>query len=683
MKKLIYAYIDNNPPLQQTQLWFDSSIRINYDSEQKNLSVEKIQNLPSDFWSKGISDVSVIVGKNGTGKTTSLYWLLERMTTGKLTIDKLGGIIAILNVNKKEYKLFIYHDVEINNKPDKIPNTKIEIQYCNKELKDKKYEALKLTSFFCSDVFDSNFNYDGVRGELTGEINMSDRWLLVKDLENYRNVVSSRLNYHIQEYFNAHYIQNNLRICSLLLDEKFQEVFRDGIENHEIRLPRYLIFTPNVAGDLNIRTKIQELEFSRKKDPDKFFESKKLKWLKYINSVSYNPDQNNLTGSNLGRFLYASLKSFYFNLIYNFNNSNNIEYYLTDKFYEEAIGIFKKDYSNTDLAPIDWVDHIIYDRLYNFSNSDIAISHLRKFFGSLRDTLLFLNSEQIKWVNGIAYLDCYEKPGRANSNNKMRENSNSIYANRPAKINSKYKLIELMESDVFIVERFFDIRYSHKEPYMSANSELVNLTRLSAGEMSMLNLFSRIKVAYENKEGKPEIIFFDEVENRFHPEWQRRFIFYLTSFLSEIVPEKSPVQIVYTTHSPITLSDMPKECVNQLDKTDDFTVNVKPALIEETFGSNVFDLYGDSFFMTGGLIGEFAKRKIISLSKDIENKLKGNGEISNEEYEDLKKRIMMIGDSRIRQYLFSRLEQDNKNLELRRLRERVKELEEEKRKAEK
>ena len=72
----------------------------------------------------------------------------------------------------------------------------------------------------------------------------------------------------------------------------------------------------------------------------------------------------------------------------------------------------------------------------------------------------------------------------------------------------------------------------------------------------------------------------------------------------------------------------------------------------ETFGTNIFELYRDSFFLKDGLMGEFATRKIKEIVEDVEK---------SRNVETLAKRISMIGDPQIRNYLTMRFSAINKN----------------------
>ena len=110
-------------------------------------------------------------------------------------------------------------------------------------------------------------------------------------------------------------------------------------------------------------------------------------------------------------------------------------------------------------------------------------------------------------------------------------------------------------------------------------------------------------------------------------------------------------QIVLTTHSPILLSDIPRDCINYLEKNAKTGKVLVSRNQPETFGTNIFELYRYAFFMSEGLVGDFACEKIMKLQEDIEKK--------ERPYAEIRREIEMIGDEKIRMYLLSKLEEDN------------------------
>ena len=119
--------------------------------------------------------------------------------------------------------------------------------------------------------------------------------------------------------------------------------------------------------------------------------------------------------------------------------------------------------------------------------------------------------------------------------------------------------------------------------------------------------------------------------------------------LNEISPNE--YQIIISSHSPLLQSDIPVNCCNYLKTVGDKTSNVRESHTQ-TFASNVFELYRDSFFLEEGLIGEFAKKRIKSLENNINDNF--------ESIDDIESEINLIGDERLRLYFYDLLSKSKK-----------------------
>lgn len=144
--------------------------------------------------------------------------------------------------------------------------------------------------------------------------------------------------------------------------------------------------------------------------------------------------------------------------------------------------------------------------------------------------------------------------------------------------------------------------------------------KLSSGEISLLNLFSRF-YSYFKKHfddfgkiptGNNYLVLLDEGDSGFHPEWKKKYVSIIIPFFESFFEKyNATVQIIFTTHDPLTLSDIPNYNVVYLSEKDG-----KKVILNETekpqksFGANINDLLSDSFFVEDGLIGDFAKAKI-------------------------------------------------------------------------
>ena len=177
-------------------------------------------------------------------------------------------------------------------------------------------------------------------------------------------------------------------------------------------------------------------------------------------------------------------------------------------------------------------------------------------------------------------------------------------------------------------------------------SRLNQTYHYSTGESQMIKLFSRLNYGFNRLmdpiKNSRVLVMLDEAELAMHPEWQRKFIRWLTKFIDERI-ETGLVQLILTTHSPLMLSDIPSQNVIRLSK--DGIVNNGT----NSFGANLFDLMKDSFFLKSGFIGEFAQKKINSVIEFIQSKDTAN----NKEWtiDSARSFINIIGEPLIREEL--------------------------------
>ena len=103
-------------------------------------------------------------------------------------------------------------------------------------------------------------------------------------------------------------------------------------------------------------------------------------------------------------------------------------------------------------------------------------------------------------------------------------------------------------------------------------------------------------------------ILLDEVEQYYHPEMQRTFINDLISYIGQInntnIENIKALNILFATHSPFILSDIPHQNVLSLSVGENEVEEV------QTFGANIHDLLANDFFLDHGFMGEFAKGRI-------------------------------------------------------------------------
>ncbi len=142
-----------------------------------------------------------------------------------------------------------------------------------------------------------------------------------------------------------------------------------------------------------------------------------------------------------------------------------------------------------------------------------------------------------------------------------------------------------------------------------------NYFTLSSGEREYISIFvtliHHLLRISENSSGADNefILLFDEAELGLHPNWQKRLIKDIVYFVNKYINKK--FQIIFNSHSPFILSDLPKENTIFLEKDKNGNCNnVTKKISLDTFGANIHTLLSHGFFMENGLMGEFAKGRI-------------------------------------------------------------------------
>lgn len=243
---------------------------------------------------------------------------------------------------------------------------------------------------------------------------------------------------------------------------------------------------------------------------------------------------------------------------------------------------------------------------------------------------------------------------------------------------------EFYVSDEFakeFIEKYQKLIFSFRKYFTFDDYPILQFStdiQLSTGEKSMYEIFSQLnEVAFnisndiyldyakKNKYAKIEnyIILLDEADIGFHPTWKKKFVNLLVEITPLIFTDKN-LQIIFTTHDPLTLSDIPNNNIVFLDKSKDGKTFISSKNDKSTFGANISDLLADSFFIEDGLMGDFAKNKIEEIILWI-NENKENKRRNEEFYSELNfyKKIIEIIDERILKVklseMISELEGDN------------------------
>ncbi|CAL2087254.1 AAA family ATPase [Tenacibaculum sp. 190524A05c] len=297
----------------------------------------------------------------------------------------------------------------------------------------------------------------------------------------------------------------------------------------------------------------------------------------------------------------------------------------------------------------------------------------------LEDEVKLLSEEKVvSWLKQIKKK--YEKESNGEKLKYFIELGLEWYSLLPKKEEITLQgLNKLIENNFFFKQEELNNIFFNQDNYLIYSESAIRVDfqlggvlpsySLSQGEENLLNLLSSFYVNEHLKENRPQILLLDEATSGFHPKWQKKFVNTLVKILPLIFESKIPkiegeilnksqIQIVFTSHDPFPLSDVPSSNIvylynlngqTKIASTTDFMTTKK------SFGANITDLLEDSFFMgetDEALVGEFAQNKINGVIRWIENenerkfRLKEDYNFKQEEF-DMNLKIIKLIDEHI------------------------------------
>lgn len=579
--KLIYIRIQKSQiGINEEELNFSDQFEV--DLVDNNLVIKEKEYSQPSIYSSHISNLSLLVGKNGTGKST----ILESIALNgyyKNKFLKSFHTLAIYFIGKAEYDgkeypwFYIELDSYVARRVKNIKRTGVHV------LVDDNFIRIdNRTKFFRETKMPEDYH----RRDLVSYIRMQPNidWLARKE---YINETLER------DYFTT-------QISSF---GKLSDLIQFISENDELKV-------------------IPEIEFKIKSQLP-YQSPAQLFYLYHVNN-----DRQ-----------YDSFDSFYREFykenqikVYNVDNRNIIPVFQNKQFIinyleRKLLNLIEIERRKTDQDLIRILDKITKERDGDFSwylNQQGKEFNITRTSRSLR-TKIIREIPAVEATNRARYFtDCIKYLTKAISifseekvdfNVKILENLlklGNVVAREPTKWKTSVELIssqEQRESIQILVDSEKDL--------------VVKFSKISDGESVFLNTFSTIFSILKNDKYDNKIILLDEPDLNLHPELARNFINTLNNIIEKYFVGNS-LQLIISTHSPYIVTDVPKESVfNLIDREDylgeigllgsDQRILIRNA--EVSFGANIFDLMSDSFFLKA-TIGEFAKEKIIQMSKD-------------------------------------------------------------------
>lgn len=591
------------------------------------------------FFSNEITLISGIVGANGVGKTTLLKIIHKSYQ------EDTPAIFVYEKLTSQGIEYFIDNRIGSRNENGSfIEDIKPTISFFE-NIEFKKFEFNSYTQLYYSPIYDKNVS--DFYTQLNIESKHSERTL--EDIYNgsiLKEVIflESKVSQRIKDIYPDFPSYGNLIIKPRKLHKRdFTKVYIDSNLGNPNK-GETLIYTierdlrvknfPNPVSLLNSYLSI--LKSGNVTDALKeIWDLPQYKNVDEQNSHLIHSSDNFIKNIEISLLSYLFLNDIF--AITELSGTFDYNKILKAKSFEEALNYMLAKYIvQTDKRFYDKpeeVDINEYDKLIQRCNT------LYNVFSSPSGVDTKINKEKITTdINGIkAIKDFYDL---------ITKNQNLIEKDYYLSLDVKNK--ETKEILSQIIQAYVKVKtYFSSIPIASIDFiDIVADKKLSFGEKSLLNLYSTLyEFTIEKnhiRESENYLLILDEADLGYHPLWKRKYIDALNKTLPEIFNDinikvfdnvkkkkinselkKPKIQLIFTTHDPLTLSDLPNYSITFLKKEGLFSKVLNINDFErptKTFGANISDLLADSFFVKDGLIGDFAKDKIEKLIVEL-NKL--------------------------------------------------------------
>jgi predicted ATP-binding protein involved in virulence len=524
-------------------------------------------------------NISAIVGKNGTGKST----IVELLMKG---VNNLFYKYKSLHNEKKFHKINrVPGDIEINlyyqykdNSIYKlyIKNTEFEISLFNKQARKTNtdenvflfdrlitQEEFNLNDFFYTEVI--NYSLYAYNSKVDGP------WI--------KNI------FHKNDAYQTPIVLNPFRKEGIIDVNSENDLIFQRLLSNILRKDE----KPDQFRNLGDNLKANEIVVSKKLKPIK-------------ESVYYENFKN-------------------YNIIDEVKINESNTYFLAEKLIDSFIG---KEAINKDISTI-VVQHSKAYITYKTLSIVTKYNEYKKYFNPLEKSLydkkiknlikqLIKDDSHITFklkqtLNYLKHNHIKYNPNK-NENIPISDLSNNIDTLK----NPESGIMMLLPAPIFTIDlKLITIKGKYEEVIFNSLSsgEKQLIYSINSLFYHLINLYSVSNSSDEEKIIYDKIsIILEEIELYFHPDFQRKYINLLIEGLKRLELKNLSLNFIFVTHSPFILSDIPSTNIMYLNVIENESSQIMKN--KKSFGANIHELLGDNFFFNNDeiYIGEYAKNKI-------------------------------------------------------------------------
>jgi len=608
---------------------FECEFRAEYDEHRKlkddcELIINEKENYKSIF-PKNIN-ITAIVGENGSGKSNLIEIIsllrFEKKLSKVLLIYQNKNDLLIFSKSKRmmhvfsSFKIKIINKTKLNSKNQDIDSDELfNLTLFNTRLSDftiqkSSYEQLK------SNHYDGYYN--GLTMKYSNDLSSNSEYL----------EVNSKLFYLLSEKSDfLDFIDKKLIFDKFRYELDFKDKFSYSIDtNYKTRLKN--INLGYFSDHIGISYNMGEYDKIYSKD-------------------GYNPVYVEARKYNL---IYSYMVFYFLDRVFSMieHFARDIDKDIINKIVEkELMADLESQYKmwKDTKEDLDVIASFYYEIVYFgmvLLSLKIFIKQFKNYILQFQDVIRkkeenpnisYLEEDYLHYYAEIKYINHFKLFAKIINNNFEYANFNDNTLLLKSKLlnfndkNKKYKSSIVLDRKGILNHNFVNSEYDY------------NYNLLSGGEKQYIKFFTNIfYTLYKQSEyEKSQVVFLDEVDLSFHPNWQKKLLKNITNVILKINKcrkIKISYHLIYITHSPFILSDLPKENVIFLENGE----QVDPFKNKQTFGSNIHTLLSHGFFMSDGLIGELAKEKIQNVIQFL------NDEDSDLEKKDIFPIIELIGE---------------------------------------